>query len=147
MHSTDRREERSMTYMAEYTDEERDTIRTAAFGAIMLVSKADPGFLAGFKETMVGSKTLAGASPELRELLKSGGFPTPPKGTPEEVDKAVLSALEKSVTILQEKGAAEADGFKALIVEACNKVAEASKGVDPAETEAIGRVKGALGVS
>jgi hypothetical protein len=32
-------------------------------------------------------------------------------------------------------------------VEACEKVAEASKGVDPAETEAIGRVKGALGVS
>jgi hypothetical protein len=61
MHSTERREESSMTYMAEYTDEERDTIRTAAFGAIMLVSKADPGFLAGFKETMVGSKTLAGA--------------------------------------------------------------------------------------
>jgi hypothetical protein len=34
-----------------------------------------------------------------------------------------------------------------LIVEACNKVAEASKGVAPAETEAIGKVKSALGVS
>jgi hypothetical protein len=136
-----------MTCMAEYTDEERDTIRTAAFGAIMLVSKADPGFLAMFKETTAGSKTLAGASPELRDLLKSGGLPTVPKGTPDEVDKAVLSALEKSVTILQDKGAAEVDGFKALIVQACDQVAEASKGVATAETEAIGRVKSALGVS
>ena len=136
-----------MSRMTDYSDEERDTVRSAAFGAMLLVSKADPGFFAMFKESMAGSKTLAKASPELRELLKSGGMPSPPKGKPEEIDKAVLTSVEQAVAILQEKGPDEVEGFKALIVDACDKVAEASKGVAPAETEAIGKVKSALGVS
>src|SRR5262245_9144576 len=40
--------------MTVYTDQERDTIRTAAFGAMTLVSAADPGFLSMFKESMAG---------------------------------------------------------------------------------------------
>ena len=51
------------------------------------------------------------------------------------------------MAILQQKGPDEVEGFKAIIVDACDKVAEASKGVAPAETEAIGKVKSALGVS
>ena len=136
-----------MSRMTDYSDEERDTVRSAAFGAMLLVSKADPGFFAMFKESMAGSKTLAKASPELRELLKSGGMPSQPKGAPEEIDKAVLTSVEQAVAILQEKGPDEVEGFKALIVDACDKVAQASKGVAPAETEAIGKVKSALGVS
>ncbi|MGV0746510.1 hypothetical protein [Mycolicibacterium sp. XJ870] len=132
--------------MTDYSDEERDTVRTAAFGAMMLVSKADPGFFAMFKESIAGSKVLSKASPELRELLTSGGMPSTPKGSPEEVDQAVLTSLGQAVTILQQKGPDEVEGFKSLIVDACDKVAEASKGVAPAETEAIGKVKSALGV-
>jgi hypothetical protein len=136
-----------MSRMTDYSDEERDTVRSAAFGAMLLVSKADPGFFAMFKESMAGSKALAKASPELRELLASGGMPSPPKGSPEEIDKTVLTSLEQAVAILQQKGPDEVEGFKALIVDVCDKVAEASKGVAPAETEAIGKVKSALGVS
>ena len=135
-----------MSLMADYSDNERDTVRSAAFGAMLLVSKADPGFFAMFKESMAGSKVLAKASPELREML-TGGMPSPPTGKPEEIDKKVLTSLEQAVAILQQKGTDEVEGFKGLIVEACNKVAEASKGVAPAETEAIGKVKSALGVS
>ena len=58
-----------MSSMADYSDNERDTVRSAAFGAMLLVSKADPGFFATFKESMAGSKVLAKASPELREML------------------------------------------------------------------------------
>ena len=136
-----------MSRMTDYSDEERATVRSAAFGAMLLVSKADPGFFAMFKESMAGSKVLAKASPELRELLTSGGMPSPPKGGSEEIDKAVLTSVEQAVAILQGKGPDEVEGFKALIVDACDKVAEASKGVAPAETEAIAKVKGALGVS
>jgi hypothetical protein len=134
-----------MSLMADYSDNERDTVRSAAFGAILLVSKADPGFFATFKESMAGSKVLAKASPELREMLT--GMPKPPMGNPEEIDEKVLTSLKQAVAILQQKGTDEVEGFKALIVEACNNVAEASKGVAPAETEAIGKVQSALGVS
>ena len=66
------------------------------------------------------------------------------KKNPNDVMKA---AQEQAVAILQQKGPDEVEGFKAIIVDACDKVAEASKGVAPAETEAIGKVKSALGVS
>ena len=133
--------------MAAYSDEERDTVRSAAFGAVALVSKADPGFFAMFKESMAGSKAFTTASPELQELLKSGGMPNLPKGSSDEIDKSILSSVERAVAILQAKGPDEVEGFRAVVVDACNKVAEASKGVAPAETEAIGKVKSALGVS
>ncbi len=112
-----------------------------------LVSKADPGFFAMFKESMAGSQAFTKASPELQELLKSGGMPNLPKGNSDEIDTSILSSVERAVAILQAKGPAEAEGFRAVVVDACNKVAEASKGVAPAETEAIGKVKSALGVS
>ena len=58
--------------MADYTDEERDTVRNAAFGAIALVSKADPGFFSSFKESLAGSKALASAPKEITEILRVG---------------------------------------------------------------------------
>lgn len=136
-----------MSLMTDYSDQERDTVRSAAFGAMALVSKADPGFFAMFKESIAGSKAFANASPELQELLKSGGMPSMPKGNPEEIDTAILTSVKQAVALLQQKGPDEVEGFKAVIVDACTKVAEASKGVAPAETEAIGKVKSALGVS
>jgi len=132
--------------MTDYTNEEHDIIRSAAFGAMMLVSKADHGFIAMIKESIAGSQVLAGASPELRELLV-GGMPRPPVGTPEEIENSVLTSLQQAVAILHEKGPEEVEGFKELIVHACDKVAEASGGVSPAETEAIDKVKSALGVT
>jgi len=132
--------------MTDYTNEERDTIRSAAFGAPGLVSKADPGLIAMFKESMAGSKALANASPELREVL-GGGIPRPPMGTPEEIERSVLNSVQQAVAILEQKGPNEVEGFKALIVDACDKVAEAAGGVSAAETEAINKVKSALGVA
>lgn len=134
-----------MGIMTDYSDEERDTIRSAAFGATLLVSKADPGFFSTFKESLAASRALAGASPELREVL-AGGLPRPPVGGPEEVDRSVLTNVRHAVEILQEKGPDEVEGFRTLVVDACDKVAEASGGVTSAETEAIDRVKEALGV-
>lgn len=136
-----------MQGMTDYTDEERTTLRTAAFGAMMLVSKADPGFFATIKESMAGSKVLANSSPELRDLLKSGGLPQVPKGSPAEMEAGVLSALQQSTTILQTKSPAELEGFRGAIVAAVDKVADASGGVTEPETAAIAKVKAALGVS
>lgn len=68
--------------MTDYNDQERQTLRTAAFGAIFLVSSADPGFFDMVKESFAGSKAFANSSPELRDLLKSGGIPPVPKGSP-----------------------------------------------------------------
>ncbi|HET6214248.1 MAG TPA: hypothetical protein VFE14_15390 [Micromonosporaceae bacterium] len=132
--------------MTDYTDEERQTLRTAAFGAVFLVSAADPGFFATIKESLAGSKALASASPELQNLFKSGGVPKLPKGSPAELEATVLSALQQSTTILQAKAPTEVDGFRTAVVTACDDVAGASGGVKDSETAAISKVKTALGV-
>ncbi len=128
--------------MAEYTDQERDTIRTAAFGAMTLVSAADPGFIAMFKESMAGAKALAAAPPPLQGLLKSGGMPTAAK------DKAsVLAALQQSKQILSSKSPEDLTAFQNVIATACDQVANAHEGVNEAETAAITEVKAAIGAA
>jgi hypothetical protein len=132
--------------MTEYTDEERKTIRTAAFGAMTLVSAADPGLLATFKESLAGAKALAMSSPELQNLFKSGGLPEVPKGSPAEVEAAVLGALQQSTQILQAKAPQELAGFRSAIAAACDQVANASGGVTDTEAAAIDKVKSAAGI-
>ena len=102
------------------TDDERSTVRDAALGAIALVSKADPGFFAMFKESMAGSRALQDAPAGVKDLLNAGGFPSPPTGSSkEEVNSKILAA--------------------------CDAVANASDGVAPEEQAAIDQVRAALG--
>ncbi|GAB4077700.1 hypothetical protein [Nostocoides australiense] len=131
--------------MAEYTEAEHETIRSAAFGAIALVSKADPGFFSTFKESMAGSRAFAAAPPAVQELLKTGGFPTPPKGDAAEVERQILDGLRQSMTILNGKDAAAAGGFRDVIVAAADAVADASKGTSAEEAAVIAKIREAVG--
>jgi hypothetical protein len=130
--------------MTDYTDEEKATLRNAAFGAMMLVSAADPGFFAMFKESMAGAKALASAPPDLRDLLKSGGMPSVPKGDMGQVEGSILTQLQQAVGILQAKAPQDVDGYKGVILAACDEVAEASEGVAESETAAIAKVRTAI---
>ena len=130
--------------MTEYTDQERKTLRTAAFGAMYLVSSAEPGFMDMVKETVAGSKAFATSSPELRDLLKGGGMPQMPKGSRGDIEASVLSALGESKTILQTKGGNELEAFTNAVANAVDQVAQAAGGTSPGEAEAVGKVKAAL---
>lgn len=130
--------------MSEYTDAERDTIRNAAFGAIALVSKADPGFLASFKETLAGSKALASGSQEVTAILRSGGFPTPPKGDAETQKQTILADLREAMTLLRGKADGADQAFAQAIEQATQAVADASDGVSPQEQAVLDEVRAAL---
>jgi hypothetical protein len=130
--------------MTEYNDLEKQTLRTAAFGAVFLVSSAEPGMMDMVKESFAASKAFATSSPELRDVLK--GMPKVPKGSPAEIERGVLDALEQSTTILQTKGQPELDGFRSAVTTAVDQVAMAAGGTSEAESSAIGKVKAALGV-
>ncbi|WP_117212910.1 hypothetical protein [Allorhizocola rhizosphaerae] len=132
--------------MSTYTEQEIDTIRQAAFGAMTLVSAADPGFFAMFKESMAGAKALASASGELQTVFKSGGLPPMPKGGKDEMKATVLGALQQSTQIIQTKAPQDLEPFKQVIAAACDQVASASDGVKPEEQQAINEVKSAIGL-
>lgn len=130
--------------MAEYTDQERDTIRGAAFGAMALVSKAEPGFFDMFSESAAGSKALAAAPKELQDILRSGGFVKPPEGGPDNLEPAVLAGLQQAKQILASKDPAAADSFRSVITTACDSVAQAKDGVAASEQAVIDKIKAAL---
>ena len=132
--------------MTEYNDLEKQTLRTAAFGAVFLVSSAEPGMMDMVKETFAASKAFAASSPELRDVLKTGGLPKVPKGSPADIERGVLEALQQSTSILQTKGQPELDSFRSAVTTAVDQAAGAAGGTSEAETAAIGKVKAALGV-
>ncbi|WP_409485339.1 hypothetical protein [Arsenicicoccus dermatophilus] len=126
------------------TDEQREQIRNGAFGAIALVSKADPGLPAMFRESMAGSKELAAAPADVRELLAGpGGLPTPATGSAEEVETRVAD-LQAAMTALRTAAPAQADGYRQVVLAACAEVAGAADGVAPAERAVIDKIAVAL---
>jgi hypothetical protein len=127
------------------TQEEQSTIKDAVFGAIALVSKADPGFFATFKESLAGSKVLGAAPAAVQDLFKAGGFPSPLRGTPEEVQAAVTAKLQEAVATLEAKRADTVQGFRDVVLAAVDAVAAASNGISAAEQAVLDRVKSALG--
>ena len=130
--------------MADYTDAERDTVRNAAFGAIALVSKADPGFFSSFMESLAGSKALAKGPKEITEILRGGGFPTPPKGDAAAQEQAVVTGLAHAVDVLETKADGSAEAFKGVLLEATQAVADASDGVSAEERDVLDKVRAAL---
>lgn len=129
--------------MAEYTDQEKDTIRRAAFGAMGLVSKADPGFFASFSESFAGAKALAAAPPEIAELLQ-GGRIAPTASTMQEFEAQTLQRLRESMQITAKDPAAQT-ALRDVILAACQHVADASKGTSATEQAVIDQVRQAVG--
>ena len=127
------------------TDHEKKTLKNAAYGAVFLVSNADPGFLAMFKESFAASKALAGSSGVVREVLTTGGIPSLPKTSPAELERTVLPELTRSMGILAAKAPDEADAYRSTVLAACEQVAAAVSGVKESETAEITKIKVALG--
>lgn len=128
-----------------YTDQERDTLRNSAMGAMMLVSKSDPGIMSTIKEMFAGSKALRNASPDMQEIFKSGGsMPKMPKGSQADMENNVMSMLQQSMQILQ-KNPQDQQNFRNTIMSACDQVAKAQGGVSENETAMINKIRSAMG--
>jgi hypothetical protein len=135
-----------MAGMAEaLTDEEKQTLKTGAFGAVFLVSNADPGFFSTLRESFAASGALTGGTGLVKEVMTTGGLPRLPKDSPELVEAAVLPALRRSVEILAAKAPAELENYRMTVLDAADQVANASQGVSAREAEMLAKVKDALG--
>lgn len=123
-----------------FSEQEQDTIRRGFFGAIALVSQADPGFIETFKESFAASKAIQSAPAEVRELLK-GGLMMPPKaGSAAEMREALLADLKSAMTVL-DRDPATRTAFADSVVQASEQVAQAASGVAPEEQAVIDEVR------
>jgi hypothetical protein len=133
--------------MAEFTDDEKQQMRTAAFGAVFLVSKADPGMFDMIKESFAASKALAKAPGSMQSIFKGGGLPKMPKGDASQIEHEVLAQLSSSVAVISAKDPADLNAYRQTVLDACTSAAETGGGgVAPAETAVLGKVMTALGM-
>ncbi|WP_435871184.1 hypothetical protein [Micromonospora wenchangensis] len=126
------------------TDDEQQVLKTGAFGAVFLVSNADPGVFAMIRESFAASGAFAGASGLVKEALSTGGLPRLPRDSALDVESVVLPALARAVDILREKSPADVSAYRELVLTAAAEVASAHRGVTPAEQDAIARIRTAL---
>jgi hypothetical protein len=131
--------------MADYTDDEKQKLRSAAFGAVFLVTKADPGMFDMIRESFAASKSLAQAPGDLQAVFK--GMPKMPKGDASQMEGTVLSELSSSVAMISTKDPAQLNAYRQTVLDACASAAEAAGGgVNQAETETMSKVMSALGM-
>jgi hypothetical protein len=128
------------------TAEERMTLKTAAFGAVFLVSNADPGPVSMIKESFAASDTMAGSTGLVRDVLTTGELPRLP-ADPDAVAEVVLPQLRAAVDILAAKSPGDLDRYRATVVAAARQVAGAVGGVGEAEATVVAEVLAALGVT
>ncbi|MFI5485462.1 hypothetical protein ACIBXA_05360 [Micromonospora echinaurantiaca] len=126
------------------TAEELLTLKTGAFGAVFLVSNADPGMLALFRESFAASGAMSGASGVVKEALTTGPLPKLPRDSALEVESVVLPALGRAMGILREKAPQDVSVYRSVVLAAADRVAQAHRGVAPAEAAVIDRIRDAL---
>ncbi|WP_422770995.1 hypothetical protein ACN28C_30830 [Plantactinospora sp. WMMC1484] len=129
------------------TEEERATLKRAAFGAVFLVSSAEPGAYSMIKESLAASNAFAGTTGLVRELLTTGALPRLPGGSPAEAPAVVLPALRRSVEILRAKAPGEVASYRSAVLRAAEEAARAHDGISPSEAAMMATVREALGAS
>ena len=127
--------------MTAYTEAEGQTLRTAVFGAMVLVSTADPGAVDA--ESHAGIRAMSLLSDDLRAVIAAAP-PSLPKGSTSDVEAGVLAALRSAVEIINAHEPRDVPIFRAAVTEMCRSVAGADGEVAVAEKEMVTRVVEAL---
>ena len=119
-------------------------------GAGMYVALVDRGFFDSFKEANALAHHLKEAhehndSVLLRDLATGHDRPFGMTSSPEEVEQSTVATLQKAVSVLEAKSPEDLPAYRQLVLEVAESVAEAAKGVSPQESDALERIRAALG--
>ncbi|MDG4802498.1 hypothetical protein [Micromonospora sp. WMMD980] len=130
--------------MDRLTADEQLTLKTGAFGAVFLVSNAVPGVLGMVRESIAASGALADVGGVVKEALTTGPLPQLPRDSALEIESVVLPALGRAVEILRAKSPGDVEAYRSVVLAAADRVAQAHRGVEPAEAAAIDKIRVAL---
>ncbi|BAW08542.1 conserved hypothetical protein [Nocardia seriolae] len=128
------------------TDQDKLTLRTAAFGAVSLIAAAGAAGGSPHKAATQGSITLGTATGLVGHVLaeKAKSVKLDGKNVAELAD-LVLPALTASMSLLAQQAPAEADNFRGTVLVAVEAAVQAHKGrLSPAITEMSRKITAAL---
>jgi len=126
------------------TEEDKRTLKNAAFGAVVLVSQAEPGMLGMVRESYAAAGALTHASPLVREVLGAGGVPELDGASLAEVEATVLPQLREALRILRARAPQEVGNYAETVLAACAKAASGSGRVTGPEREALAKIGAAV---
>ncbi len=141
-----------MAGKADFTTEEWEGLQKGVTGAAMLVSLADRGFFDTFKEVGALAKHLADArtkstSPLVKEVAEVRGTGFGFTSSPQEVETETVQALRSSMSTLEAKAPDDAQPYRDFVLNVAQSVAVAADETATAESDAIDKIKAALGAS
>jgi hypothetical protein len=137
---------------ADFTEEEWKSMQKGVTGAGMLISVSDADFTDSFGEASALAKHLAeeqqrGSSALMREVAHVHGTGFGLTASREKAETETIEALRSAVTALKAKAPDELAAYQELVIGVAEHVASAKTGVKPSETDAIARIKEALGAA
>jgi hypothetical protein len=136
---------------ADFTETEWKTMQKGVTGAGMLVSISDADFTDSFGEASSVAKYLAeqqrNESVLIRDLAHVHGTGFGLTASREKAETETLDALRSAVATLRQKTPNELAAYQELVLGMAEHVASAKTGVKPSETEAITKIRDALGAT
>lgn len=141
-----------MATKADFTEEEWKTMQKGVTGAGMLVSVSDLDFTDSFGEASAVAKYLAeqqetSGSVLIRDLAHVHGTGFGLTASREKAETETVDALHSAAATLQAKAPDELAAYQELVIGIAEHVASAKTGVKPSETDAITKIKEALGAA
>ncbi|MET7484344.1 hypothetical protein [Streptomyces sp. NPDC005538] len=128
------------------TDQDKNTLRTAAYGAVTLLSAA--GAVAGSPHRIAtqGSLALTSATgPVGYVLAENSKIPNLNGKSVAEIADHVLPALTEAMTLLKNQDPTEADNFRSTVLVAVDAAVRPKKGEpSPVMGEMVRKITGAL---
>ena len=128
------------------TDQDKLTLRTAAYGAVSLLAAADAAGDSPHKIATDGSIALASATGPVGHVLadKSTGMKLNGKSVAAIADH-VLPALTAAMSLLKKQDPAEADNFRSIVIVAIEAAARTHEGEpSPTMADMTRKITGAL---
>jgi hypothetical protein len=138
-----------MATKADFTEQEWESLQKGVTGAGLLVSLSDRSFFDSFKEAGALGKHIAEAkqsnSSELvREIASIHGTGFGLTSSPDKVETETLEALQNAKTTLESKAPDELPSYRQFVIDVAQSVADAARGGEAPESDAIEKVSSAL---
>jgi tellurite resistance protein len=141
-----------VTTKADFTQEEWQALQKGVTGAGFLTALSDRSFFDTFKEAGALARHLReareNASSELvRELAETSDTGFGLTDSPAEIESETLEALRKAMRALEAKAPEEVDAYGSFVLEVAESVGNAAGGGEAAESQALERIRSALGLA
>ena len=130
-----------MASKADFTEEEWKTMQKGVTGAGALVSIDIQSVADKIMEREQSGSTL------IRDLTHVHGTGFGLTASREKVETETLDALRSATSTLQAKAPDELAAYQELVIGVAEHVASAKSGIKPSETEAVAKIKDALGAT